>query len=310
MALLDETAAGVFIIAVTPFHDDGRLDLAGVDRLTDFYLERGVTGVTILGMMGEAPKLTTDEAAALAARFLTRIDGRVPVVVGVSAAGYAGMAELAQRVMELGASGVMIAPPPHLRSDDQIVGYYAGAADAIGRETPFVLQDFPLSTSVVITPATIRRVVAEAAGCVMVKHEDWPGLGKISALRGFEAKGEMRRVSILTGNGGLFLPEEMGRGADGAMTGFAYPEMMVGVIEAHRAGDTARAHDLFDAYLPLARYEQQPGLGLAVRKHVLAKRGALASPALRAPGARLSAADVAEVERLIARQDARLREIA
>ncbi len=81
----------------------------------------------------------------------------------------------------------------------------------------------------------------------------------------------MRRVSILCGNGGgLFLPEELGRGADGAMTGFAYPEMMVDVCRAYAAGDVERAHDLFDAYLPLARYEQQAGIGLAVRKHILA----------------------------------------
>jgi 4-hydroxy-tetrahydrodipicolinate synthase len=118
-----------------------------------------------------------------------------------------------------------------------------------------------------------------------------------------------RRISILTGNGGLFLPEELERGADGSMTGFAYPEMMVGVMKAFRAGDPERAHDIFDAYLPLARYEQQPGIGLAVRKYVLGQRGAIASPALRKPGATLSPAEIAEVERLIARQARRLKEI-
>ena len=121
--------------------------------------------------------------------------------------------------------------------------------------------------------------------------------------------GGERRISILTCNGGLFLPEELDRGADGAMTGFAFPEMMVGVVNAFRAGALERTRDIFDAYLPLARYEQQPGLGLAVRKYVLAKRGAIASPALRRPGATLSPADIAEVERLIARQTRRLREI-
>ena len=160
-----------------------------------------------------------------------------------------------------------------------------------------------------IPPAVIRRVVEVNPNCVMLKHEDWPGLAKISALRGFEAEGTMRPISILTGNGGLFLDLEMARGADGAMTGFAFPEMMVDVVAAHARGDTARAHDVFDAYLPLARYEQQPGLGLAVRKHLLAKRGAIGSAALRAPGTKLSAADLAEIELLLARQTARLREI-
>jgi 4-hydroxy-tetrahydrodipicolinate synthase len=309
MPKLDNSASGVFIIAVTPFHDDGRLDIAGVDRLTDFYLERGVSGFTVLGIMGEAPKLTAAESAAVTQRFLKRIDGRVPVVVGVSSPGFAAMGELSARVMDLGAAGVMIAPPSHLRSDDQIAGYYATAAATVGADTPFVLQDYPLTTTVTIAPAVIKRIIAENANCVMVKHEDWPGLNKISALRDFEAKGEMRHVSILTGNGGLFLPEEMGRGANGAMTGFAFPEMMVGVVSSYAAGDAARAHDLFDAYLPLARYEQQPGLGLAVRKYVLAKRGAIGSSALRAPGGRLSPADIEDVERLLARQEIRLQEL-
>jgi 4-hydroxy-tetrahydrodipicolinate synthase len=110
-------------------------------------------------------------------------------------------------------------------------------------------------------------------------------------------------VSILTGNGGLFLPEEMRRGADGAMTGFAFPEMMRDVVAAHRAGDAERASDLFDAYLPYVRYEQQPALGLAVRKHVLAERGAIPHPTLRRPAPALSRQDVADVAWLLRRQE-------
>jgi len=143
--------------------------------------------------------------------------------------------------------------------------------------------------------------------CVCLKHEDWPGLEKMTALR---REGVLnRRVSILCGNGGVFLPEEMERGADGAMTGFAYPEMMVDVVAHHARGQMDRARDLFDAYLPLARFEQQPGLGLAIRKYTLAKRGIIAHDALRKPGAALSAASRAEVDLLIARQEKRLKEL-
>jgi 4-hydroxy-tetrahydrodipicolinate synthase len=143
----------------------------------------------------------------------------------------------------------------------------------------------------------------------MLKHEDWPGLAKISALRETsETEGPMRRIAILVGNGGLFLPEELRRGADGAMSGFAYPEMLVGVIAAHRADDVERAAQIFDAYLPLARYEQQPGLGLAVRKYILAKRGVIASAAQRLPRSTVSGYDIADIEFLIARQERRLRQ--
>ena len=306
MSALTAEAKGVFVIAVTPFHPDGRIDMESCDRMVDFYLDVGATGLTVLGMMGEAPKLTGEESQEVVARILKRVDGRVPVVVGVSAPGFAQIDTLTRAVMELGTAGVMVAPPGSLRTDDQIVNYYQQVAEVLG-DVPFVLQDFPLVTGVQIAPKVIARIVNELPTCVCLKHEDWPGLEKISALR---ADGMLERpLSILCGNGGLFLPEEMGRGADGAMTGFAYPEMMVQVVDLCSRGELSRAQDIFDAYLPLARFEQQPGLGLAIRKYTLAKRGIIAHDAQRRPGAALSEPTRAEVDRLIARQEKRLKEL-
>ena len=190
---------------------------------------------------------------------------------------------------------------PALRTDDQIKGYYRGAIEAIGADIPFVIQDYPLTLQVQMTPGVIRAIVEEHPSCVMLKHEDWPGLEKISALRGFQAEGTMRPISILTGNGGLFLDFEMERGADGAMTGYAFPEMLVDVVRLQAAGRRDEAHDVFDAHLPLLRYEQQAGIGLAVRKYVLMTRGLLASDAQRKPGAVLGGKARAEVDYLLAR---------
>jgi 4-hydroxy-tetrahydrodipicolinate synthase len=304
MPLLSEDAKGVYVIAVTPFSDDGALDATSIDRMVDFYAEVGAAGITILGQMGEAAKLTAAESRSLAQQVIRRLDGRLPVVVGASAPGLAPMRELAESVMAMGAAGVLVSPPWTLRTDDQIFAYYATVGDALG-STPFALQDYPLTTGVSIAPKVIERVVREVPTCVMLKHEDWPGLAKISTLRAGSAAGA-RRISILCGNGGLFLPEEMGRGADGAMTGFCFPEMMVGVVREYAAGNVERAHDIFDAYLPLARYEQQQGLGLASRKYVLAKRGVIATAKLRAPGTRLAPDDITDIERLLARQERRL----
>lgn len=276
--------------------------------MVDFYLERGATGLTVLGMMGEAQKLTIEESQTYVRRILRRVDGRVPVVAGVSAAGFAQMQALTSMVMDDGAAGVMIAPPSSLRNDQQIVTYYKQAAEFIG-DTPFVLQDFPLVTSVTIPVSVIQTIIDQIPTCVCLKHEDWPGLSKITALRSASETTGKRRISILCGNGGVFLPEEMARGADGAMTGFAYPEMMRDVVHYSEQGNPERAQDIFDAYLPLARYEQQPGLGLSIRKYIMAKRGAIATPALRKPGGALSPADISEIERLIARQDRRLKEL-
>ena len=296
---LDETASGVYSIAVTPFLPDGRLDTKSVDSMTDFYLRCGATGLTILGIMGEAPKLSEEESLAVTKSVVKR--SGLPVIVGVSSPGFAAMRALARGAMELGAAGVMIAPPPSLRTDDQIVTYYAQAIEAIGSDIPFVIQDYPLTLTVIMTPKVIRQIIQNHPSCVMLKHEDWPGLEKITAMRGFEKDGSMKHISILTGNGGLFLDFEMDRGVDGAMTGYAFPEMLADVVKFSKAGERDKAHDLFDAHLPLVRYEQQQGVGLAVRKYVLQKRGAIASDAQRKPGSSLSSIAKAEVDYLLAR---------
>jgi 4-hydroxy-tetrahydrodipicolinate synthase len=308
--VLNADAKGVFVIAVTPFTESGELDLASTDRMVDFYLESKATGLTILGILGEATKLTAEESRTFVKRVLARVAGRVPVVVGASAAGFAPMRELSTSVMDMGASGVMVAPAPALRTDDQIVAYFDMVNTTLGENCPWVLQDHPVSTGVQMSISVVLRVLKNSPACVMLKHEDSPGLAKLSALRAASDKGDLKRVSILTGNGGgLFLPEELTRGADGAMTGFAYPEMMVDVCHAHASGDIEKAHDIFDAYLPLARYEQQSNIGLAVRKYLMAQRGVIASAALRKPGPKLSEADIADIDRLVRRQTRRLQEI-
>ena len=310
MKTLDTSAKGVYLIAVTPFKDNGELDLESTDRMVDFYLEKGATGLTILGILGEATKLTAAESGLFVQRVLARVAGRVPVVVGASAPGFAPMKELTQNVMAMGASGVMVAPPHSVRTDDQITAYFDMVNETLGPDVPWCLQDHPVSTGVQMSTSVIMRILKSSPNCVMLKHEDTPGLAKLGAIRAASERGDIQRVSILTGNGGgLFLPEELTRGADGAMTGFAYPEMMVDVVKAHANGDIERAHDIFDAYLPLARYEQQPGIGLAVRKHLMAARGAIASTTVRKPGPKLSTADLADIERLVKRQERKLRQI-
>jgi 4-hydroxy-tetrahydrodipicolinate synthase len=300
MTKLTHKAAGTFAIAPTPFHDDGRIDEKSIDRLTDFYADIGCDGVTVLGIMGEAPKLDGSEAEEVGRRFVKRAK-KMQVIVGVSAPGFAVMRSLARASMDAGAAGVMIAPTPTLRTDEQIVTYFRQAAEAIGPDIPWVLQDYPLTLSVIFTPEVIRRIVMDNPSCVMLKHEDWPGLEKISALRGFQKEGSLRPLSILTGNGALFLDFEMERGADGAMTGYAFPEMLIDVVRLSREFRRDAAHDLFDAHLPLIRYEQQPGIGLAVRKYVLQKRGIIASSAQRKPGSSLTPTARVEVDYLLSR---------
>ena len=197
MTKLTAQAAGTFAIAPTPFHDDGRIDEKSIDRLTDFYAEVGCDGVTVLGILGEAPKLDAAEAEQVAVRFVKRAKN-MQIIVGVSAPGFASMRSLAKASMDAGAAGVMIAPPPHLRTDDQITGYFKQAQEAIGDDIPWVLQDYPLTLDVVFTPAVIRKIVMDSPSCVMLKHEDWPGLEKISTLRGYP-EGRLAEADVDSG---------------------------------------------------------------------------------------------------------------
>lgn len=296
----DTNASGVYTIAVTPFLPDGRIDAESVDSMVDFYLASGVQGITILGIMGEAQKLDQTESLELTRQVVKRANG-IPVVVGVSSPGFAAMRSLARSAMETGAAGVMIAPPSSLRTDEQIVGYFRQAVEAVGGDIPWVLQDHPLMLSVIMTPRVIRQIIQDHPSCCMLKHEDWPGLEKISTLRGFEADGSMRHISILCGNGGLFLDFEMARGADGAMTGYAFPDMLVDLVRTAARGDRVAAQDLFDAHLPLLRYEQQSGVGLAVRKYVLKRRGAIRHDTQRRPASPLTDKARSEVDFLLRR---------
>ncbi len=297
---LDHTASGVYSIAPTPFQEDGSIDWTSVDRMTDFYFETGCNGFTILGVLGEAPKLDAEEALALAARVIKRAGGK-PIIVGVSAPGFAAMRALSRKVMDMGAAGVMIAPAAGLKTDDQIAAYFRGAMEAIGTDIPWVLQDYPHSTGVTMSNTVVRRVVMENPSLAVLKHEDWPGLDKITALRGWEKDGTMRKISIMVGNNGLFLDFELDRGVDGANTGYAFPDMLVEAVKLSKAGKREEAHDLFDAHLPLLRYDHQPGVGLAVRKYVLQRRGILASAAMRKPAPVFSAETRGEVDYLLAR---------
>jgi len=304
MQRLDETAKGVCAILATPFAQDGALDTASIGTLVEYYLRHGSNAVTILGMMGEAQKLDAAENGAVITTTLSAMAGAGPVIVGASSPGVRLTADLAKFAMDQGCAGVMVAPLGGLRTDEQIFGYYANVIAAMG-DVPLVIQDFPTATGVMMSAGLLGRLIDEFPQVVMIKHEDYPGLNKLSRLRADQANGR-RRVSILVGNGALHLPQELARGADGAMSGFSYPEMMSGVVSRFAAGDADGAEDLFDCYLPLVRHEAQPGFGIAARKEILVRRGAIASNHVRQPGPKLTPADIVDLDRLIGRLERRL----
>lgn len=292
--MLDQ-ASGVYIVTQTPFDDAGAVDLTSVDSLVDFYVEHGADGMTVLGVAGEAGKLTPDEALRVADRFIRRAAGK-PVIVGVSNSSIAQLRELTGKVMDRGAAGVMIAPPGGLKTEEELLSYFAVVFEQIG-DVPTVLQDFPFSTGTWLSVPSILKLIERHPQIQLLKEEDLPSITKITRLR--EAQG--RRIAILTGNNAMFLPQEMGRGIDGPMAGFSHPEMLSGVYHLFQQGRLEEAHDLFDCYLPLLSYENQSQWGVAVRKEVLRRRGAIRHAKMRAPGPGLTSTDMAEIDRLVRR---------
>jgi 4-hydroxy-tetrahydrodipicolinate synthase len=290
-----ENLRGSVTIAQTPFDDRGAVDLGSVDTLADFYIKHGVEGFVVLGVSGEGPRLAPDEALSVASRFIARSQGR-PVIVGVSNPSSAQLRDMTKQAMDGGAAGVMIAPPGGLKTEEDLFNYFATIFEMIG-DVPVVLQDFPHSTGVWMSVPSILRLIESFPQIKVVKEEDLPSLEKITKLRA----GKGRRVSIMTGNNGLYLPYEMARGIDGPMAGFSHPEMLSGVYRLFLAGKQDEAHDLFDRYLPLLDYETQGFWGVAARKEVMRRRGAIKHATMRRPGPSLSASHMAEIDLLLTR---------
>lgn len=287
---------GLHVVAQTPFLPDGTVDFDSIDSLSEFYYRHGAQGLTILGFSGEAQKLTPDEAVDVAARYV-RSSGGKRIIAGVTSPSLAVLVEVTRQVMAAGAEAVMICPPGSVRTDEDLMSYFDNVFSRIG-DTPVVLQDFPAASGVKMSVPAIARLLEAFPQIQVIKEEDFPSLTKISRLRA-----ECRPVRILTGNNGLYLPQELERGADGPMAGFSFPEMLSGVYDLVRAGRRAEAHDLFNRFLPLLRHEAQGEWGIAIRKEMMRRRGALAHAGLRGPGPVLSRTDIAELDFLLSRMD-------
>jgi 4-hydroxy-tetrahydrodipicolinate synthase len=285
---------GVLPITLTPFTDDGSVDEASIETLVEDYLGAGAHGLTILGIMGEFAKLLDVERETVLRRYIEATAGRVPVVVGVSARATRMSLDYARRAEDAGAAAVMLAPPDNTRNLDLVFAHFRMVAEAVS--VPVVVQDEPVNTGVVMPAPFLVRLLDEIEGCRYLKLEETPTLPKITAVR----KNAKSEVGIFGGLGGLYLYEELLRGADGIMTGFGFPQVLVGTYERFVAGNREEAQEFFFTYLPLIRYEAQLGVGgVTIRKQVFARRGAITSPHARFPAPPVDELTLAELDDLI-----------
>ena len=286
--------SGVCTITLTPFTEEGDVDLGGIDSLARLYLDSGVHGLTILGIMGEAHKLSDAERSIVMQRYLEAAGDHVPVVVGCSAAATKVTIEWAREAEEIGAAAVMVAPPNNVRNLDLVFEHYRRVAEAVS--LPVVVQDEPVNTGVVMPAAFIARVVNEIEGCRYVKLEEAPTTIKITSL----LEKTEDRVGIFGGLGGMYFYEELSRGAVGIMTGFAYQEILVRTYELFSKGKKREAREHFFRYLPLIRFEAQLGVGgVSIRKEVFKLRGAITSSHVRFPAPALDEETLRELEELV-----------
>ena len=292
------TWSGVFHILATPFRADGALDTDGLPRLVECALATGITGFTILGIAGEAHRLTDEERRRVVETVVKEVRGRVPVAVGVSASGTHLATAFARVAREHGADALMVAPPTGLKNLDTVAEHYRIVAAATG--LPIVLQDEPVTTQVNMPAPFIAQVCADLPLIEAVKLEEPPTLPKITRLRALFGN----RVAIFGGLGGVYFFEELSRGADGAMTGFPYPEALRAIREHFVAGRRDEARALFYRWLPLIRYESQPGAtpgtAVGIRKEILRRRGWIASALVRPPAPALDAGTHAELSEILA----------
>jgi 4-hydroxy-tetrahydrodipicolinate synthase len=288
---------GVWNIVPTPFTPSGDLDITSVRRLTDFVIGTGVDGLTILGVMGEAPKLSDAERSAVIEATLAAADGRRPVCVGISHPATDRAGAFAREAAALGAHSLMLAPPPLAKpSDAAIRRHFLTVAAAT--DLPIVVQDYPPASGVQMSVELIAALGAEAPSCRTLKLEDEPSPPKVAAVRAAEP-----RIAILGGLGAIMLYEELRAGAAGTMTGFGFPEVLIDIVTRFRAGDEDGAREVFYKHLPLIRFENQPGINLPLRKHVYRRRGAMASERARSPVAPLDAGTKRELDRILRHLD-------
>ncbi len=286
---------GVFNITPTPFASDGRLDEKSLATLTRFLIDKRIHGLTILGVLGEADKLSDAERDRVVAAVVEAADGRVPICVGTTHSGTDACADHSRRAVSLGARAIMVGPPKLARSSDAALRrHYLSIASAV--DVPIVVQDYPPASGVFMTVEFLASIGEEAPQCRFVKLEDDPSPPKIGELLAANPA-----VRVFGGLGGVMLLEELRRGAIGTMTGFAFPDILVEICRRHFEGDRQGAAEVFDRFCPLIRFENQARINIALRKHIFQKAGVIASAHVRSPGATLDRGTIADLDDLLSR---------
>ena len=287
---------GVYNITPTPFKaEDESVDEASLKTLTDFNCKLGVNGMTILGVLGETSKVSEPERDLIISGVVEAADDRIPICVGTSHSATGVCVTYSKRAQKLGAKAIMVAPPKLARSsNDALRRHYLSVAEAV--DIPVVIQDHPTSSGVLMSVEFIARIAEEAPHARFLKLEDEPSPQKASQVLAANPG-----MQVFGGLGGMMFLEELRHGAVGTMTGFGFPDILVDIYRRFSSGDIDGATEVFYRYCPLIRFETQARISLAIRKHIYAMRGAIASATLREPYARVGDETLADLHDILQR---------
>ncbi|MBK8023119.1 MAG: dihydrodipicolinate synthase family protein [Chloroflexi bacterium] len=290
--------AGIFQILHTPFTDSGDIDWRSFEKQVDYCVKAGVHGLALPAMASEFFSLSDQERTAVVEFALKAIDKRIPVVVGVQAISLPIARGFAEHAAKHGADALM-AMPPYLRkaSKPDVEAYYRALA---GYGLPVVIQNAPAPVGTPLSPGDLAALLKAEPEIRYVKEETAPILQRISQIR--KAAGDACE-GIFGGANGLYLIDELERGACGNMPAGGVVDVQVKIYDLYQAGDIAAAEALNFQVMPLLNYAAM--YGVSFHKLVLWRRGVLASPYARDPQKTdLDKDDISAIERLWPRIEA------
>ena len=285
---------GVHFMMPTIFNDENKIDLESMSSICKFAKNSNCKGLVLLGVMGEAHRLSEEERNLLIEN-ISKIAKKLSLIltVGVSAESGYLVSKYATKASEYGAEQVMVAPPIMKKPNEKVLyRYYEEVNNAISKETKIVIQDLPEQSGVHMSPEFMVNLDKNLDKVNSIKLEDPPTPSKITKI----AKIKNKDLKIFGGLGGLFFLEELMRGASGTMTGFAFTEILVEIYDLFSKSKLEEAKNLFYKWLPLIRYENTAGISLSIRKEILKQRKITKFSNIRYPSPAMDDDDHKELE--------------
>ena len=280
---------GIYPIVPTPFLDNGEVDYASIERLIECIVAKKVQGIAIMGALGEGPKMTDSERTEIIKLYRKRMPADMHLVVGTRAPATDPAKLQAIKARDLGADALLLGPHG-IQKDKPLLEYYQQVSAAT--DIPSIIHDYPAVTGITMSVELITRMFETADNIQYLKLEDPPTGMKFQALQ----KTVGAPLKVFGALGGNYALEELQLGAVGIMTGFVYAELLVKLFNHAQAGEWDAAKQLFYDFLPLTRWEFQPGVGISLRKHLFKRMGVFTSTRVRHPGME---ADAKTVEQMI-----------